>query len=115
MLQFFHNNRTILQVLAGAFMISFSAIWVKLADVPPTTSGLYRVFFGFLFLLVATFWQKEIRVIPVKNLTWIISCGIIFSFNLLFWHKSIVFIGPGLATVISNFQVFLLAAVGILF
>jgi drug/metabolite transporter (DMT)-like permease len=115
MLQFLQNNRTILQVLAGAFMISFSAIWVRLADVPPETSGLYRVFFGFLFLLVASFWQKEIRIIPAKNLFWIIFCGVIFSFNLLFWHKSIFFIGPGLATVIGNFQVFLLAATGILF
>ncbi len=115
MLQFLHSNRTILKVLAGAFMISFSPIWVRLADVPPTTSALYRVFFGFLFLLVATFWQKEIRIIPAKNLYWIISCGIIFSLNLLFWHESIFFIGPGLATVLSNFQVFLLAATGILF
>jgi len=96
-------------------MISFSAIWVRLADVPPTTSALYRVLFGSLFLLVATFWKKEIRIIPVKSLCWIISCSIIFSLNLLFWHKSIFFIGPGLATVLSNFQVFLLAAIGILF
>jgi len=96
-------------------MISFSAIWVVLADVPPTTSALYRVFFGFLILLVATFWQKEIKIIPAKKLYRVIFCGVIFSLNLLFWHKSIFFIGPGLATVVSNFQVFILAALGILF
>ncbi len=115
MLQFLHTYRTILQVLAGAFMISFSPIWVRLTDVSPTTSGLYRVFFGFLFLLMAAFWQKEIRIIPMKNLFWLIFCGIIASFNLIFWHKSIFIIGPGLATVVSNFQVFILAASGILF
>ena len=115
MRQFLYNNRTVLQVLTGAFIISFSAIWVRLADVPPATSALYRVFFGFLFLFVAAFWQKEIRIIPARNLCWILFCGVIFAIDLLVWHKSIFFIGPGLSTVIGNFQVFILAAIGILF
>ncbi len=115
MLQFYHNNRAILQVLVGAFMISFSAVWVRAADVPPTTSGLYRVFFGFLILFVATFLKKEMRTIGVKNLLLIILCGCIFALDLIFWHESIFFIGPGLATILSNFQAFILAAIGILF
>lgn len=115
MRQFLYKNRIVLQVLTGAFIISFSAVWVKLAEVAPATSALYRVFFGFLFLFVAAFWQKEIRIIPARNLYWILLCGIIFGIDLLCWHKSIFFIGPGLSTVIGNFQVFLLAAVGILF
>jgi len=115
MRQFLYNNRIVLQVLIGAFIISFSAVWVKLADVAPATSALYRVFFGFLFLFVAAFWQKEIRIIPARNLYWILFCGVIFGIDLLCWHKSIFFIGPGLSTVIGNFQVFLLAAVGIFF
>lgn len=96
-------------------MISFSAVWVRLSDVPPVTSGLYRVFFGSLILLIATFWQKEMRIIPLKSLLLIILCGFIFGLDLLFWHESILFIGPGLATIVSNFQVFILAAIGILF
>ena len=115
MRQFLNNNKIVLQVLAGAFIISFSAIWVKLADVAPETSALYRVFFGFLFLFIAAFWQKEIRIIPARNLYWILLCGVLFGIDLLCWHKSIFYIGPGLSTVIGNFQVFLLAAVGILF
>jgi len=112
---FYHNNRAIIHVLSGAIMISFSAVWVKLSDVPPATSGLYRVFFGSLILLVATFWKNEMKIIPLKSLILIIFCGFIFGLDLLFWHESILFIGPGLATIISNFQVFILAAIGILF
>lgn len=114
-LHFYHDNRAIIQVLTGAVMISFSAVWVRLSDVPPATSGLYRVFFGSLILLVATFWKKEMRIIPLKSLSLIIFCGFIFGLDLLFWHQSILFIGPGLATIISNFQVFFLAAIGIMF
>ena len=40
----FLRHPDILQVLSGAFLISFSGIWVKLADVPPSTSAFYRVF-----------------------------------------------------------------------
>ncbi len=96
-------------------MISFSAVWVRAADVPPTTSGLYRVFFGFLILFIATFIKKEMRTIGVKKLLLIILCGFIFALDLFFWHESIFFIGPGLATILSNFQAFILAAIGILF
>ncbi|OEU83790.1 MAG: hypothetical protein BA873_00315 [Desulfobulbaceae bacterium C00003063] len=115
MMQFYHNNRAILQVLVGAFMISFSAVWVRAADVPPATSGLYRVFFGFLILFLVSFWRKEMRTVGVKKLLLIIFCGFIFALDLLFWHESILFIGPGLATILSNFQAFILAAIGILF
>ena len=115
MLQFYRNNKAILHVLVGAAMISFSAVWVRMSDVPPATSGLYRVFFGFLILFVATFMKKEMRIISSKETLLIIVCGLFFAADLFFWHKSIFFIGPGLATVISNFQVFILAAVGIVF
>jgi len=115
MLEFYKNNRAILHVLAGAIMISFSAVWVRMSDVPPATSGLYRVFFGFLILFVATFLKKEMRIIGVKTATWIIICSFFFALDLFFWHKSILFIGPGLATVLSNFQVFILVSAGIFF
>lgn len=41
-------------------MISFSGVWVKIADVAPTISAFYRVLFGGLFLLAAACWKKEI-------------------------------------------------------
>jgi drug/metabolite transporter (DMT)-like permease len=46
---------------AGAAMISFSSVWVKLAHVSPTMAGFYRVFFGAVFLSVATGWRREFK------------------------------------------------------
>ena len=111
----YSKNRPVFRVLAGACMISFSAIFVKFANVPPTTSGFYRVFFGFIFLLATTLWRKDQVFPPPRHLPLVLFCGIAFALDLYFWHESIFFIGPGLATLISNFQVFLLAAVGIFF
>jgi drug/metabolite transporter (DMT)-like permease len=103
------------QMLAGAFMISFSAVFVKLAEVPPTCSGFYRVGFGFIFLLAAAFLKKELTKPTPAHLLLIGCCGLTFALDLFFWHRSILFIGPGLATLLGNFQVFLLAATAIIF
>jgi len=43
-----------------------------------------------------------------------IMCGLFFALDLLFWHRSIHYIGPGLATILPNFQVFLLALFGVI-
>ncbi len=105
----------IAQVLCGAFLISFSGIFVKLADVTPTASAFYRVFFGSLFLGGATILFQDFKRLKLAELLLITFCGFIFALDLFFWHESIMYIGPGLATLIGNFQVFLLAAVGIIF
>jgi drug/metabolite transporter (DMT)-like permease len=105
----------IFQVLCGAFLISFSGILVKLADVSPTASGFYRVFWGGIFLLCATVWFKDFKKLTSGEWLLIIFCGFVFALDLFFWHESIMYIGPGLATLLGNFQVFLLAATGIFF
>ncbi len=109
------RNIPIFQVVSGAFLISFSGIFVKLADVSPTASGFYRVFFGSIFLLCATVWFKDYKKLTSAELFLIIFCGFVFAIDLFFWHVSIMYIGPGLATLLGNFQVFLLAATGIFF
>ncbi|WP_163336273.1 DMT family transporter [Desulfopila sp. IMCC35008] len=109
------SGKPVPMVLLGAFMISFSAIWVKVSDVPPTTSAFYRVFFGFVFLLAPWLYSPtRIRHISAMLLP-AMACGFTFALDLHFWHLSISYIGPGLATIIGNFQVFLMAACGFLF
>ena len=113
MIHYVTSQRPIVQVLLGAFMISFSAVFVKLADVSPTASGFDRVFFGFFFLLGTACWRNNLKIPTLLQTVLITFCGAAFALDLFFWHVSILYIGPGLATLISNFQVFLLAAIGI--
>ena len=96
----------------GSVMISFSSIFVKLAQVGPIASGFYRVFFGALFLLpFALATGKRPSFKPLLPAT---ICGLIFAIDLTVWHKSIHGVGPGLATVLGNLQVFVLTLFGIL-
>jgi drug/metabolite transporter (DMT)-like permease len=104
-----------LQLIAGAVMISFSGVWVKISHVTPTVSGFYRVLFGGLFLLAAACWQREITWKGWYRLILGFLCGLFLALDLFFWHQSIHYIGPGLATILGNFEVFLLAGLGVVF
>ena len=99
------------QLPFGAVIISFSAVFVKLAGVPPAVSAFYRMFFGgltLLGLLAATGNLAAAR----RALAWpALACAVFFSADLLCWHASINYIGPGLATLVGNFQVFLVTIV----
>ncbi len=115
MMHSFLTTHPTLNLTIGAVAISFSGVWVKIAEVSPSSAAFYRVFFGLIFLLVLRFQspQKLLRKTPLL-LTGSI-CGLLFALDLVCWHNSIRLIGPGLATLLGNFQVFILAGVGILF
>ena len=95
-------------VLIGAFLISFSPIFVSLSDLQPTVSAFYRVFIGSIFLgvIVALNYQRyEDKFLINRYL--VLAC-FFFALDLWFWHRSILYIGPGMSTLIVNFQIFII-------
>ncbi len=102
-------------LLIGAVLISFSGVWVKLSHVSPTASAFYRVFFGALFLLAGALWKRDIKGLSLRQNGLILICGGFFALDLICYHYSIQFVGPGLGTLLPNFQVFFMAMVGALF
>jgi drug/metabolite transporter (DMT)-like permease len=105
-------NRNILYLIAGASIISFSGVYVKLVNVGPTAAGFYRTFIGAIILLVLLVIRKERLWYGINNFLISALCGIAFAVDLFCWHKSVLYIGPGLSTILANFQVFFLAAFG---
>ena len=102
------------QLIVGAVMISFSAVFVKLVHVPPTVSGFYRVFIGGVILLGVVLWKREHPRLGTASWIKLLLAGLFFALDLFFWHRSILYVGPGVATLLANFQVFVMAAVGVL-
>ena len=109
-----NKDLTTLRLILGAVLISFSGIWVKTAQVSPTSAAFYRVFFGGIILLIVAFCKGELKQRKPSNLWLVLLCGFLFALDLFFYHTSIRYVGPGLATILSNFEVIILAAVGIL-
>lgn len=107
-------RRAELQIVAGSVLISFSAVFVKMVDVGPTTSAVYRNAFGALALLPLVLLRSDPLWKGWRQLRWVLLAGLCFAADLYFWHRSILFVGPGLATLLGNFQVFFVAAAGFL-
>lgn len=96
----------------GAILISTAGVWVKIADVPASVSAFYRMSIGGTLLLLISVFYKERLWIDFKYFIKLFLVGFLFALDLYFWHKSIHYIGPGLATVLANFQVFIMSVVG---
>ncbi len=91
--------------LTGVVIISFSAVFVRLAGVSPSTSAFFRMAYSLPVLItLAWLWRKgDTR--PLKYRLMAIGSGLILALDLSVWHWSIDLIGAGLATVLANIQV----------
>lgn len=102
------------RLFIGAALISLSPVWVKLVNVSATTSGFYRVAIGGVALALYLLLSKQ-RVRFSRKIWFVLFGGaVFFALDLWFWHRSIQYIGPGLATLLANFQVFIMTAFGVI-
>ncbi len=109
------RNRPHLRLFAGAALISLSPVWVKLAQVSPTTSGFYRVAIGGVGLTLFMLLTRQRLGVGRRFAAMLTVAAVFFALDIWFFHRSIVYIGPGLATLLANFQVFIMVLAGILF
>jgi drug/metabolite transporter (DMT)-like permease len=94
--------------VAGAVCIAFSAIFVRLADVPPSTAAFYRCAYALPPLAVLALWERlRYGSRPRDQQLLALGAGVFFAFDLIFWHHAIAAVGAGLATVLGNVQVVL--------
>jgi drug/metabolite transporter (DMT)-like permease len=102
-----------LRLFLGAVLISLSPVWVKLVSVSPTTSGFYRVAIGSVTVAVLMVLARQ--RLRLSKRAWILVglAGAFFSLDLFFWHRSIIYVGPGLSTLLANFQVFIMMFAGV--
>jgi len=100
-------------LVSGAVAISFSPVWVAGATVGPDIAAFYRCLIGGVVLAIGLGVRKERLRFSSQNLRLAAAAIVFFAVDLALWHAAIGYIGPGLSTLLGNFQVFLLAAVGI--
>ena len=96
---------THLLALAGIVAISFSAIFVRFAEVSPDTASVFRAGYALPALLIA--WlavrDRDRRSNRERRLAFL--AGLFLALDFAFWHRAIGDIGAGLATVLGNTQV----------
>jgi drug/metabolite transporter (DMT)-like permease len=92
----------------GALVIAFSAIFVRLAEVSPSTAAYFRCLYALPVLGVLA-WVERKRYGPrsLRERLLALAAGVALAADLTFWHHSIEAVGAGLATVLANVQVVL--------
>ena len=110
-----HSIKGSLSVLSGAFLISFSPVFVNLVDIEPTVSGFYRMLFGSIALFIIYLIRNNENPLRKNISKFIVLGAIFFSLDLWFWHRSIIYVGPGLSTLLVNFQILILPFLALIF
>ncbi len=71
--------------------------------------------FGGALLAAIVLYLRPRLALTRRDYILAIASGVVFAIDLAIWHRSIYYIGPGLSTLLANFQVFLMAIYGVLF
>lgn len=97
----------------GAVIISFSGVWVRLADVEPARSAMARAVYALPVLAVLVALRRG-----EGSRRWLtpaaVAAGLLLGIDFVAWHLSIGIIGAGLGTVLPNLQVVFVGVAGVL-
>jgi drug/metabolite transporter (DMT)-like permease len=106
------DRRPLAFAAAGALVIAFSAILVRLAEVSPSTAAVFRCAYALPLLgLLAYRERRRFGAHPRRERQIALAAGVFFAADLTFWHHSIGAVGAGLATVLANVQVVLVGVI----
>jgi drug/metabolite transporter (DMT)-like permease len=109
-------RRPRLAALVGAMCIAFSGIFYRFAHVTPETATAFRCLYGVPILaLVGVLEQRRYGPLPSRTVWLAIIAGVFFAGDLLAWHHAVDQVGAGLATVLGNLQVIVVALVAWMF
>jgi drug/metabolite transporter (DMT)-like permease len=104
----------VVTALAGASCTAASAVLVRLSGSSPTAAALFRCAFALpvLGVIVLIDRRRPRRVDMSRRAAWMARCsGLLLAVDLVVWSYSIASVGAGLATVLGNLQVVVVAAV----
>ena len=84
----------------GIICIGFSAIFVKIANVPGSVSSFYRLFIAALAII--PLWIYRGMKIPSSGDIWLILGEHFFAFDLFLWNTAILLTSAATATLLAN-------------
>ncbi len=94
-----------LAAFAGTLIITFSAVFVRLAQVSPATSSFFRTLYALLPLLILRQLVRHRDLRGRRERLLAFAAGVLLGIDLFACHTAIEYIGAGLGTVLANTQV----------
>jgi drug/metabolite transporter (DMT)-like permease len=109
-------DRPVMTAVLGAMSIAFSGILVRLANVEPATAAIFRCAYALPALgLIAYLERRAYGPRPAAQIQLAMLAGVFLALDLVIWHHTIRLVGAGLATVLGNTQVVIVAFLAWLF
>lgn len=104
------GRRPRLAALIGALSIAFSGIFFRFSGTSPSTATVFRCLYALPWLLpLLAVERRRFGPLPSRELRLGLVAGVFFAFDLLTWHHAVGLVGAGLATVMGNLQVVVVA------
>lgn len=105
-----------LTALLAAGCVAASGIIYRFADVTADTATFFRAFYGLpLLVAVALVERRRSSPLPLRARLLAVAAGTFFGLDLFLWHHAIDAVGAGMATVLGNLQVVVVAIAAWLF
>lgn len=90
-----------LSLVLGIIFISFSPIFVKLADASPVVCAFYRIVFAWLCLLPYCLYKRNLKM-ERKDIILALVSGLVFASDVAVWNVSIKMISATVSTLLAN-------------
>jgi len=88
-------------LIIGIICISFSPIFVKLADATPLASAFYRIFFAWIVLAPYCIFANKLKI-SYRDLAVALLGGVVFGADIAIWNISLMKISATISTLIAN-------------
>jgi drug/metabolite transporter (DMT)-like permease len=100
----------VLLMCIGSSLIGFSAVFVRLSDLGPLTTGFYRMLFALPLLVVWMRWEKKEKtsqpMIFPNDIVGLLVAGVFFSLDLALWNWSVDYTTIVNSTLLNNTAAF---------
>jgi len=107
------ENKAIAYVIAGTALIAIGPFFVEFSGLSAMGSSFYRMLIGGIAFFLIGMYQK--KPLPSIGLLWLYgTAAVTITVDLLLCNQSILYIGSGLATVLSNLEVIFLLLIGVI-
>ncbi len=90
-----------LSLVLGIIFISFSPIFVKVADASPVVCAFYRIVFAWVCLLPYCLYKRNLKM-ERKDIILALVSGLVFATDISVWNVSIKMISATISTLLAN-------------
>lgn len=108
------QSRSILGMLIGSIFIGVGPFFVKFSAVSAETNTFYRLLVGTVFFMVYSLVKKELRI-NLSFFAFAIFSGGLLVLDLFLWNQGVLYVGPGISTILANLEIVFLVLLGRLF